>query len=90
MKNINEEKSKLIDKKVLVEIMRKHFSDEDPDGEIHKELKLLIQNGYDRNDIKKKVEEYLSELRNQGNEAEEIMLNVMGFFDGWAHSDWQI
>lgn len=85
------EKSKLIDKEVLVGIIKKHFSDEDPDGKIHKELKSLIQNGYDRDDIKKKVEEYLNELRNQGNETEEeIILNVMSFFDGWSHSNWQL
>lgn len=85
------DKGKIISKEEFIKRVSSHFDAQDPDGEIHRELKLLIQNGYDRNQIQKLVEEYLNHLREKKREKEEdIMYDVLTFFVGWSHKEWQL
>lgn len=85
------DKGKIISKEEFIKRVSSHFDAQDPDGEIHQDLKLLIKDGYDRNHIQILVEEYLKELQGQNREKEEdIMTNVLTYFIGWSAKEWQL
>ena len=85
------DKGRIISKEEFVQKVSSHFNAQDPVAKIHHELKLLIENGYDRDQIQKLVEEYLNEFREQKKEKEEdIMTDILTFFIGWSHKDWQL
>lgn len=85
------EKCKMISKEEFIQKVSSHFDALDPVAEIHRELKSLITEGYNRDEIHKMVEGYLTELQEQKKEKEEdIMTDVLTFFIGWSAKDWQL
>lgn len=83
-------KSKIISKEEFVKRVSSHFGTEDPVEEIHRDLKALIENGYNRAEIQRLVEEYRMDLQNEGREEEDIMVDIITAFIGWSAKEWQL